>query len=84
MAKNDSIGALWKKSVNGKELLSGLIELDGKKYKLAIWQNDYKKEDKHPDYKVYIDTYEPNNRQQTPPAANNTDNTIVPGDSLPF
>ena len=90
--KKQSIGAIWKKQVNGKELLSGSIEIEGKTYKLAIWQNDYKKEAKHPDYKIYLDTYESNNRQETPIAANNTvstgqitDKTFIPdNENLPF
>ena len=63
--KKQSIGALWIKQVNGKQLLSGSVEIEGKTVKISCWANDYKKEDKHPDYKIYLDTYEK-------PAANNT------------
>ena len=59
MAK-ESIGALWRKQVNGKTLLSGSVTIDGKTVKLAIWENDYKKESKHPDFKIYVDDYEKN------------------------
>jgi hypothetical protein len=78
--KKQSIGALWSKLVNNKLLLSGSIEIEGKTYKLAIWTNDYKKEAKHPDYKIYLDTYE--GKGITPPnAANNTasHNTVSTG-----
>ena len=85
--KKQSIGALWIKQVNGKQLLSGSVEIDGKTVKISCWANDYKKEDKHPDYKIYLDTYEK-------PAANNTASTgkitdtsnsiNEKNDSLPF
>lgn len=44
------IGALWvKTSKNGKQFLTGTI--NGQK--IVIFQNNYKKEQKQPDYKVY-------------------------------
>ena len=46
----ESIGAVWKrKTKNGKEYL--FVKLFDKSY--MAWQNDYKKEDKHPDYRIY-------------------------------
>lgn len=57
--KKQSIGALWeKKTKNGDTLFSGSIEIDGKKTKIAVFKNGYKKEDKHPDWKIFIDDYQ--------------------------
>jgi hypothetical protein len=65
MAEKNDVGAIWKRSTkNGKELLS--ITIEGKKY--VAWPNEYKKEDKHPDYKVYEDTYEKPVQHQRPAA----------------
>lgn len=48
--KQESIGAIWKrKTKNGKEYL--YISLNDEIY--TAWKNDYKKENKHPDYKIY-------------------------------
>ena len=65
MAK-ESVGAIWKKTINtkdgAKEILS--IQIGDKKY--TAWTNDYKKEQKHPDFKIFVDDYQkPNNEQAT-------------------
>lgn len=53
-----SIGGLWKKKTKaGNELLSGTIEIDGKKTKISVWPNKFKNEDKHPDYRIFIDDF---------------------------
>lgn len=53
--KEKSIGALWEKSkADGGIWLSGSIEIDGKKTQIVAFQNSYKKEAKHPDYKIYV------------------------------
>lgn len=49
-----SIGA-WKKQTSKGEVINFTIE--GKKY--SMWVNAYKKDDKHPDFKIYEDTYKP-------------------------
>lgn len=54
-----SIGALWRKQVKGKDMFTGTIEINGQKVKVAVWPNDYKKEEKHPDFKIFVDDYEP-------------------------
>ena len=48
--KKESIGA-WKKQTSKGEVISFTIE--GKKY--SMWANQHKKEDKHPDFKIYED-----------------------------
>ena len=70
-----SAGAIWKKTINTKngkaEILS--IQIGDKKY--TAWVNDYKKEAKHPDYKVFEDNYKPSE-----PTQEKQD----PQDDLPF
>jgi len=52
-----SIGALWlNTSRAGKKYMSGVVEIDGAKHKVVVFKNDYKEEDKHPDYKIYPST----------------------------
>ena len=52
-----NIGALWLKEKNGKKFMSGLIEedkitfVDGKA-SVLMYKNDYKEQEKHPDYKL--------------------------------
>ena len=57
MSEKKDIGALWKKtSQKGKEFFSGVITINGEKHQIVIFPNDYKKEDKHPDYKIFPST----------------------------
>lgn len=50
------IGA-WKKETSKGVVVNFTIE--GVKY--SMWENKFKKESKHPDYQIYIDTYKPQN-----------------------
>lgn len=53
--KKQSIGALWlRDSQNGTKYMSGVIEIDGVKHSVVVFKNNYKQEDKHPDYRVYL------------------------------
>jgi hypothetical protein len=65
------IGALWKKTTRtGKVLLTGNVEVNGEKIKLAVFENGYKEAGtRQPDYIVYLDTFVPgsNRREETPP-----------------
>ena len=57
MAENQSIGALWKhKTDEGLVYLSGTIEVGGNEYRIAVFKNKYKKEDRHPDYRILPQT----------------------------
>ena len=55
---SDKIGA-WKKTVKTKngdvEIFS--FTINGVRY--SMWPNNFKKEQKHPDYQITVDTYEP-------------------------
>ena len=43
-------GALWEKQTSkGDTYYSGSVEIDGAKYQVSFFKNNYKKEDKHPD-----------------------------------
>lgn len=50
----ESMGALWlNESKSGKKYMSGVVEIGDEKHKIVVFKNDYKEEDKHPDYKIY-------------------------------
>mgnify|MGYP003290381841 CR=1 FL=1 len=52
--KNESIGALWIAETKAGKFMSGEIELDGKKTRIIVFRNNYKTEEKHPDYRIYL------------------------------
>ena len=46
-------GAMWKGKQGGQVLLSGVVDLpDGTKLRIKMLRNAFKKEDKHPDYRL--------------------------------
>lgn len=48
--KVDSI-VLWEKTAqSGKHFMSGIVEIEGKKFDVVIFQNENKKETRHPDW----------------------------------
>jgi hypothetical protein len=53
MEKEKSIGALWEKTGGKGKWMSGSLELDGKVIRIVCFSNGYKKEAKHPDWKIY-------------------------------
>jgi len=54
------IGALWKAVAKDgkKKYLSGVIDYP-RSMRILIFVNDYKKDEKHPDYVIYADEQEP-------------------------
>ncbi len=54
MAKEDNIGALWRReNKNGDEFFSGVLDNeDGTKTKIVVFKNGYKNKDTQPDYMV--------------------------------
>ena len=48
------IGALWINGKADKKYMSGVIEIDGKKTSIIVFKNDYKREDKQPDYNIFL------------------------------
>lgn len=56
---NTNKGAVWlKTSKNGLKYMSGTVNVNGEEFKIRVMKNDYKKEDKQPDYRVFIDVEE--------------------------
>ena len=53
--KQKDAGALWLNvSKTGTKHMSGSVEIDGVKTKIVVFKNNYKEEEKHPDYKIYL------------------------------
>jgi len=52
MAKGNDIGALWVKQGAKGEYLSGYVMINDQKYPIVCFINGYKKEAKHPDYRI--------------------------------
>ncbi len=54
------VGALWGKvEENGDEYFTGEIIINGVKTQLNVRRNQYKKEDKHPDWRIYLSCKNP-------------------------
>lgn len=62
--KNQSIGALWEKQSKKGTWFGGQIELKGVKIPIVVFKNDYKKEEKHPDWKIFISQPRNENNQE--------------------
>lgn len=74
MSEKKKIGALWKKvTKQGKTILTGTVEIDGRKTPIAVFLNSYKDEQKAgaPDFVVYLDEYNKPAAQPKPEAAEN-------------
>jgi hypothetical protein len=57
--------SLWKnKTADGKEFLTGRLG----NLNISIWNNNYKKEDKHPDMIMYVSEPPPKKEDQMPAA----------------
>ena len=53
--QDQQIGALWKKiSKKGHEYCDGTLEMNGRKYKIVMFKIQNKKNDKQPDYNIYL------------------------------
>lgn len=77
-----SIGAFWLKTAkSGTKYMSGSIEIEGEKHDIVVFKNDYKTEERHPDYKIYLNE---KRRQDAPPIlpANTCDD--VSDGEIPF
>ena len=83
--KNQSIGALWENSkADGSIWMSGTIEIDGKKLSIVAFHNDYKKEAKHPDYKIFISRPKGESKQEKSYPESGSVADVDDRDSLPF
>ena len=50
-----NIGAFWlKTSKKGEKYMSGYVEINGAKVDLIVFKNKQKREDKQPDYRIFL------------------------------
>lgn len=85
--KNQSIGALWEKQSKKGTWFSGQIEIEGEKIPIVVFKNDYKKEDKHPDWKIFISQPRENNQEKSYPTSGDiadVKNNSGKDEDLPF
>lgn len=56
MNESKAIGALWLQTAqSGRRYLSGTVELDGQKHRIAVFRNTYKDpETRQPDYRILL------------------------------
>ena len=82
--KKKAIGALWEKQLpDGRKLLSGEIEIDGKKTRIVLWSNTFKKPgERSPDVRIFVDTYEPK-KQRPDDLPSDAEGSVPPFDSEP-
>ena len=70
--KQKSIGGLWSRvGKTGNKYMYGNIEIEGKKHKFVVFENKYKREDKHPDYQIY-------------PERKKENHADIPEDDIPY
>lgn len=83
--QKQSIGGLWDSTTkNGAIFLKGNIEFNGQKIRVVAWRNDRKKNDREPDWRMYVDDYEPNRQQSTPQQGLRDDQRpVTPSDVQP-
>ena len=48
------IGALWLKNGKSGKFMSGEVEIDGRKYQILVFKNNYKDSDNKPDYIIHL------------------------------
>lgn len=61
-----NIGALWLKTAkNGSKYMSGVVEINGEKHSIVVFKNNYKEQDKHPDYRIFPSEPREDRREDT-------------------
>jgi len=87
-SQEQSIGALWsKQSKGGANYFSGSIEIEGKKTQIVVFKNQFKKEEKHPDWKIFVSVPQGQQNKPEPEKQENAEpETASQGvdDDLPF
>jgi len=84
---NDQIGAMWIKEGQRGKYMSGVIEINGEKINIVVFKNGYKKEDKHPDYRILKSrpkSEQYGNSEQLPDKQFNPENKDMFEDDIPF
>lgn len=85
MEKENNIGALWVKQGQKGQYMSGYVEINGVQIRLICFTNQYKKEDKHPDWNILLS--KPRDNQAVVQEQNNetlSDQQLNELDSIPF
>lgn len=63
--KNESIGALWINEGKSQKYLAGQVDLNGKLTKIVVFKNTFKKDEKQPDYRIYLKNEKVSEEQET-------------------
>lgn len=66
---NNGKGALWLRTAkSGVRYMSGEFEIDGVKYRIAVFKNERKQKENQPDYNLSVerDKRQPSGRSSTP------------------
>ncbi len=76
------IGALWlKETKDGKKYMSGVLEDIRGEIRIAVFRNDRKEKDNHPDYQIIL-SEERKDRSESDQATDSTD--AVDLSDIPF
>jgi len=74
----DSIGALWKKTGQKGEYMTGEVEVNGVKQRIVVFKNSYKEKENQPDYRILASKPQGDKPQEAKPKSDDFD------DDLPF
>lgn len=82
-AREDELGALWKKSNDKGEFFTGAMTFDGVKIDIVVFPNGYKREERHPDFRIL--KARKGERRPQPAAPTSGARTVEPDDDrIPF
>lgn len=73
MSSLNEIGALWKRTGAKGEYFTGTVTINGQAIELRVFKNDYKKMDKHPDFKVFLSVPDDQPAPPTEPTISHND-----------
>jgi hypothetical protein len=86
--KQKPSGALWKRTNQFGDFFSGQLEMDGKKIGFRCYLNAFKTTEKHPDYRIFLNTKQeetPKGPERTLPAKKWTPPAeVMDNDDVPF
>lgn len=84
--KNKSIGALWANSGAYGDYFTGSIEIDGVVHKIMIFQNQYKKAENQPDWKIFPKMKKPEEvpKPKTEMPKHPSGQNLLDEDDIPF
>lgn len=50
--REEELGALWKKTNERGEYFTGSLTVDGQKIDVVVFPNNFKKQERHPDFRI--------------------------------